>query len=76
SLAAGLITPVFDNGRLRAERDKAVATQDELLQNYRGAILAGFSDVEKALNTLDGIDRQLHWQAIELQQARKAFNIA
>lgn len=76
SLAAGLVTPVFNNGRLRAERDKAVASQEELLQNYRGAILAGFGDVEKALNTLDGIDRQLHWQAIELQQARKAFDIA
>ena len=76
SLAAGLVTPVFNNGRLRAERDKAVASQEELLQNYRGAILAGFGDVEKALNTLDGIDRQLHWQAFELQQARKAFDIA
>ena len=76
TLAAGLTAPIFNNGRLKAERDKATAIQDELLQTYRGAIIAGFGDVEKALNTVDGVDQQRRWQDEELQQARKAFQIA
>jgi multidrug efflux system outer membrane protein len=76
TLAAGLTAPIFNNGRLKAERDKATAIQDELLQTYRGTIIAGFGDVEKALNTVDGVDQQRRWQDEELQQARKAFQIA
>jgi len=47
NLTAGLTAPIFNNGRLTAERDKATARQEELLENYRGAIVNGFADVEK-----------------------------
>ncbi|MCX4221367.1 MULTISPECIES: efflux transporter outer membrane subunit [Pseudomonas] len=76
NLTAGLIGPVFNNGRLGAERDKATARQDELLQNYRGAIINGFADVEKALNSIRGLDEQRQWQSEELRQAQTAFDIA
>ena len=36
TLTSGLMAPIFNNGRLSAERDKARARQDELLQTYRG----------------------------------------
>ena len=76
NLTAGLLAPVFNNGRLSAERDKATARQEELLENYRGAIINGFADVEKALNGIRGLDEQRQWQVEELNQAQTAFNIA
>ncbi|WP_322615343.1 efflux transporter outer membrane subunit [Pseudomonas sp. BIC9C] len=76
NLTAGLLAPVFNNGRLGAQRDKATARQEELLQTYRGAIINGFADVEKALNSIRGLDEQRQWQSEELSQAQIAFNIA
>ncbi|MCK0550897.1 efflux transporter outer membrane subunit [Pseudomonas syringae] len=76
SLAAGLVGPVFNNGRLAAERDKATARQEELLETYRGAIINSFADVEKALNSIRGLDQQRYWHEEELKQAQTAFRIA
>ena len=76
TLTSGLVAPIFNNGRLSAERDKARARQDELLQTYRGAIINGFADVEKALSSITRLDQQRQWQTEELQQAQTAFGIA
>jgi NodT family efflux transporter outer membrane factor (OMF) lipoprotein len=76
NLTAGLLAPVFNNGRLGAERDKATARQEELLEAYRGSIINGFADVEKALNSIRGLDEQRQWQGEELNQAQTAFDIA
>ena len=76
NLSSGLTAPIFNNGRLSAERDKAKARQDELLETYRGAIINGFADVEKALSTIRGLDEQRQWQSEELGQAQTAFDIA
>lgn len=76
SLAAGLTGPVFNNGRLNAEKDRATARQAELLEDYRGAIVNAFADVEKALNAIDGLDQQRGWHEEELRQAQRAFAIA
>ncbi|WP_024679397.1 efflux transporter outer membrane subunit [Pseudomonas syringae] len=76
SLAAGLVGPIFNNGRLSAERDKATARQQELLETYRGAIINSFADVEKALNSISGLDQQRYWHEEELTQAQTAFRIA
>ncbi|MEN2397408.1 efflux transporter outer membrane subunit [Pseudomonas halotolerans] len=76
NLTAGLAAPIFNNGRLSAERDKATARQEELLETYRAAIINGFADVEKALNGIHGLDQQRQWQSEELLQAQRAFDIA
>ncbi|MBI6944518.1 efflux transporter outer membrane subunit, partial [Pseudomonas putida] len=76
TLTAGLVAPVFNNGRLRASRDLAEAEQDELLETYRSSIIAGFADVEKALNALHGVAVQWQWQAQEVEHARTAFDFA
>src|SRR5471032_450320 len=76
NLTAGLLAPIFNNGRLGAERDKATARQQELLEIYRGAIINGFADIEKALNNIRGLDEQRKWQSEELSQAQTAFSIA
>lgn len=76
SLAAGLAGPIFNNGRLSAEKDRATARQAELLEDYREAIVNAFADVEKALNAIDGLDQQRDWHEEELRQAQIAFSIA
>lgn len=76
TLTSGLVAPVFNNGRLRAARGLAEAEQAELLEAYRSSILAGFADVEKALNAIQGVDRQRQWQDEEVAQARLAFDLA
>lgn len=76
TLTAGLTAPIFNNGRLSAARDAALAEQQELLELYRASILAGFSDVEKALNAIAGVERQRRWQDQEVEQARIAFDLA
>ncbi|WP_369987329.1 efflux transporter outer membrane subunit [Pseudomonas xanthosomatis] len=76
TLTAGLTAPIFNNGRLRAERDLATAEQQELLEDYRASIVNGFGDVEKALNAIDGVERQRQWQDEEVAQARIAFDLA
>ncbi|WP_349976304.1 efflux transporter outer membrane subunit [Pseudomonas sp. WHRI 8519] len=76
TLTAGLVAPIFNNGRLRASRELAEAEQDELLEQYRSSILAGFADVEKALNAIEGVERQRLWQDEEVVQARQAFGLA
>ncbi|MEG0859829.1 MAG: efflux transporter outer membrane subunit [Pseudomonas sp.] len=76
TLTAGLAAPIFNNGRLRAERDKTQARQEELLQDYRTSIVAGFADVEKALNAISGADDQRQWQDQEVEQARTAFTLS
>lgn len=76
NLTAGLAAPIFNNGRLSAERDRATARQEELLELYRAAIINGFADVEKALNSIHGLDQQRQWQSEELHQAQTAFDLA
>ncbi|WP_273822567.1 efflux transporter outer membrane subunit [Pseudomonas asplenii] len=76
NLTAGLVAPVFNHGRLRAQRDKATAREEELLESYRGAIINGFADVEKALNSIERLDQQRQWQEEELRQAKAAFELS
>lgn len=75
-LAAGLVGPVFDHGRLDAKREQARAKREELLEDYRGSIVQAFADVEKALVGIRYLDQQRQWQEEELQQAQRAFDLA
>jgi NodT family efflux transporter outer membrane factor (OMF) lipoprotein len=76
TLAAGLSAPIFNAGKLAADRDLSQARQNELLHSYRSAIDAGLADVEKALTAIAGIDQQRHWQEQERHHAQRAFDLA
>ncbi|MDS1142224.1 efflux transporter outer membrane subunit [Pusillimonas sp. SM2304] len=76
SLAAGLAAPIFNAGRLSAGRDLALARREELLAGYRFAIISALSDVEKALNAIQGLGRQRQAQADVLANARQAVDLA
>jgi outer membrane protein, multidrug efflux system len=52
SIGAGLVAPVIEGGRLRAEVERTNAVYDEALAAYRGAVLQALADVEVSLNDL------------------------
>ena len=49
AIAASLLQPIFDGGRLRGQKAIAESRERELVETYRKAILSGFEDVEQAL---------------------------
>jgi NodT family efflux transporter outer membrane factor (OMF) lipoprotein len=49
SIAASLLQPIFDGGRLRGQVDFAASRERELVEAYRRSILAALTDVENAL---------------------------
>jgi outer membrane protein TolC len=73
SLAASLSQPIFDHGRLRAQRDEAAARERELLAAYRAAILAALVDVENALGALQQLDATRSFQQGNLAESERAF---
>lgn len=76
SVAAGLTAPIFNGGALAAGRDLAMSQREELLANYRNAIISAFGDVERSLNAIDGVDAQIRSQNEELNEAQRALALA
>lgn len=75
-LGGALLAPIFNAGAPRAGYQASQARQQELLENYRKALLDAFGDVDRHLNDGAGLDRQLHWQAQTLDRAQQAFGLA
>jgi multidrug efflux system outer membrane protein len=73
ALGAGLVQPIFDHGRLRAQRDEVQAKEMELLLAYRAAIIAAFIDVESALAAIHHLDAAREYQFENLKQSERAF---
>jgi outer membrane protein TolC len=48
-IAASLLQPIFDGGRLGGQKAVAESRERELVETYRKAILSAFADVEEAL---------------------------
>ena len=76
SLAAGILAPIFDAGRLASNRSLAAAQKQELVVGYRKTILQAFNDVQVALNAVDGSEKQAVVQAQEVAQAQRALSLA
>lgn len=76
NLAAGLVAPIFNNGRLAAGRDLSLARREELLANYRAAIVSSLGDVDNALNALQGTVQQQEAHQEVLLHGRKAVRLA
>jgi NodT family efflux transporter outer membrane factor (OMF) lipoprotein len=73
TLGGSLVQAVFDGGRRRALREQARARAEELLQDYRAAILAALQDVEAALALVHALDAQQSAQTQLLEQSERAF---
>jgi NodT family efflux transporter outer membrane factor (OMF) lipoprotein len=73
SAIAGLTQPIFDHGRLAAQRDEALAKEQELLATYRAAIIASLVDVEKALAAVQHLDAVREFQQGSVAESERAF---
>jgi NodT family efflux transporter outer membrane factor (OMF) lipoprotein len=75
-LAAGLTQPILDGFRLRGLLEQALGRQEELLQIYRGSVVAAFADVDRALIAVQETARREALQRQAVASARRAFEIS
>jgi len=73
SVVASLTQPIFEHGRLQAQRDEAAAKEQELLASYRAAIIAALVDVEKALAAVQHLDAVREFQQGSVSESERAF---
>jgi outer membrane protein, multidrug efflux system len=73
SAIASLTQPIFDHGRLAAQRDEVLAREQELLAIYRAAIIASLVDVEKALAAVQHLDAVHEFQQGSVTESERAF---
>lgn len=76
SLGASVLAPIFDSGRLRAQRDAAVARRDEAAFVYRKTALNAFREVEDALAAVDRTAVQERDVAAQRAALAEAYRLA
>lgn len=76
NLAAGLIAPLLDGGRRRAEEDRVRARADEQLARYRQVILEAVREVQDALIRERRIAERLLALEREIASSRQAMEEA
>lgn len=76
AVSAGLTQPIFQGFLLQGQYEQQQARQEELLQLYRGAVINGFADVERALIALRQLSQQEVLQRQSLASSRRAYDIA
>jgi NodT family efflux transporter outer membrane factor (OMF) lipoprotein len=59
TLAAGLTQPVFHGGALRAQKKAAIAAAAQAYAQYRGAVLAAFTQVADVMEAITEDDAEL-----------------
>jgi outer membrane protein, multidrug efflux system len=76
TVAAAATQPIFDGGSLLGQLDLQKASREELLQNYRKAVVSAFTDVDKALVAVEQLTRQEQLQRDAVAQSQKAFDLS
>jgi NodT family efflux transporter outer membrane factor (OMF) lipoprotein len=76
NLAAGLLQPVLEGGRIQGNFDLQKGRQDAALQLYRKSIVNGFVDVEQQLVAVQQTSRRVRLQADAVEASRKAFELS
>lgn len=74
--AASLTQPIFHGGQLLGNLDLQKGRQDELLQNYRKAVISAFGDVENALDAVHQTALRERLQSEVVTSSRRAFDIS
>lgn len=74
--AYSLAQPIFDGGLLRGEFDQVKGRQDELLADYKLAVVTAFSDVDRALTALKLYAEQEELTRQSLAASRKALQLS
>ncbi len=74
--AFSLAQPIFDGGLLQGQYDQQKGVQDQLLAQYRKAVITAFSDVDKALAALKFYSREEELTRQSLAASRKAYDLS
>lgn len=75
-IAAGLLQPVFQGGRLRAQVTRAGANEDAALAQWANAVLTACGEVESALVSERALAEQERAATVAAEQARGALDLA
>ena len=75
-IAASLLQPIFDGGKLRGQKAIAESHERELVETYRKAILSAFADVEEALAGTSRLGQQEQLQADVQAHAQESLRLA
>jgi multidrug efflux system outer membrane protein len=73
---AGLTQPIFEGGRLLGNLDLQKGLQDQLLQNYRKAVISAFTDVDKALIAVRETAIAERLQQDVVNSSQRAFDLS
>jgi multidrug efflux system outer membrane protein len=73
NLGANLVQPIFDHGKLKAQRDEVEAKDRELLSAYKSSILSAFNDVENSLSAIQHLNQSREFQVENVAQSERAF---
>ena len=74
--AFSLAQPIFDAGLLQGEFAQQKGIQDQLLAEYRKAVINSFADVDKALTALKHYAQQEELTRESLAASRKAYQLS
>ncbi|WP_201786978.1 efflux transporter outer membrane subunit [Acidihalobacter prosperus] len=76
SLAASLVQPIFEGGKLNAQEREAKAVFEGEFANYRVTVLGAFQQVANALRAVQNDADALSAQRTALDDARQALDLA
>lgn len=76
TIAAGATQPIFEGGTLLGQLDLQKGTREELLQDYRMAVISAFTDVEKALVAIQQTTLQEQLQRTSVAESRRAYDLS
>jgi multidrug efflux system outer membrane protein len=76
TVAAAATQPIFDGGALLGQLELQKGSREELLQDYRKAVVSAFTDVAKALVGVEQLTRQEQLQRDAVAQSQKAFDLS
>ncbi|MFL6605713.1 MAG: efflux transporter outer membrane subunit [Steroidobacteraceae bacterium] len=73
ALGANLVQPIFDHGKLKAQREEVQARNLELLSAYRASIISSLNDVENTLAAIQHLNQAREYQLENVTQSERAF---
>ncbi len=76
SIGFTALEPIFAGGRLHAQLERARASYDENVANYRESALVGFQQVEDALSGLNALQSASQSQQRAVDDAERSLSLA
>jgi multidrug efflux system outer membrane protein len=76
ALGGSVLAPLFDSGRLAAQRDAATARRDQAAYTYRKVVLAAFREVEDELAAVQRDNEQQQTLAAERDVLTRSLSLA